>query len=137
LHSLGAVLSRYSTAHPSYYTAKLDRRAENLKMWQFPVLNLSLLPSFLRCCGYSRLCLSEYCLPSMRFQYVSVGDLATSAAAVNLYVSSYSGIVSSLQLSPSAKGPGIGGYSLISTASNNGSGPQPSWLTKDEYNAVI
>ena len=61
----------------------------------------------------------------------------TSAAAINLYVSSYSGIVTSLQLTQSAKGPGIGGYLLTSTASNNGSGPQPSWLTKDEYNGIV
>jgi hypothetical protein len=73
----------------------------------------------------------------MRFQYVSAGGLATSAVAVNLYVSSYSGIVTSLQLSPSAQGPGIRGYVLTNTASNNGSGPQPSWLTKDSYNDVI
>ncbi|PMD35842.1 3-carboxymuconate cyclase-like protein-like protein [Hyaloscypha variabilis F] len=73
----------------------------------------------------------------MRFQHVSAGGLATSAVAVNLYVSSYSGIVTSLQLAPSAQGPGIGGYVLTTTASNNGSGPQPSWLTKDSYNDVI
>ncbi|KAH8795096.1 3-carboxymuconate cyclase-like protein-like protein [Hyaloscypha sp. PMI_1271] len=73
----------------------------------------------------------------MRFQHVAAAGLTTSAVAVNLFVSSYSGIVTSLQLAPSAQGPGIGGYVLTTTASNNGSGPQPSWLTKDPYNNVI
>jgi len=109
-------------------------------MWQFPIFNLSLLPSFLRSFGSSSLHFSESCLPSMPFQHASVGGLATSVVAVNsvnLYVSSYSGFVTSLQLNPSANGPDIGGYVLTTTASYNGSGPQPSWLTKDEYNDVV
>jgi hypothetical protein len=103
-------------------------------MVHLPILDLSLLSSSLRSFTYSSL---QNPLAGMRFQHVSAGGLATSAVAVNLFVSSYSGIVTSLQLAPSAQGPGIGGYVLTTTASNNGSGPQPSWLTKDSYNDVI
>lgn len=107
-------------------------------MVYLPILDLSLLSSsFLRSFTYSSLRSSQHPLADMRFEHVSAGGLATSAAAVNLYVSSYSGILTSLQLSPSAQGSGSGGYILTTTASNNGSGPQPSWLTKDSYNDVI
>ncbi len=106
-------------------------------MVHLPILNLSLLSSFLRSFTYSSLQTSQNPLAYMPFQHVSAGGLATSTVAVNLYVSSYSGIVTSLKLSPSAQGSGTGGYILTTTASNNGSGPQPSWLTKDFYNDVI
>jgi len=103
-------------------------------MVRLPILDLSLLSSSLRSFTCSSL---QNLLAGMRFQHVSAGGLATSVVAVNLFVSSYSGIVTSLLLAPSAQGPGIGGYVLTTTASNNGSGPQPSWLTKDPYNNVI
>lgn len=58
----------------------------------------------------------------------------TSAACVsNLYVSSYAGTITSLQLSQSSSGS----YSLTQVAVNEGSAPNPSWLTKDENNGII
>jgi 6-phosphogluconolactonase (cycloisomerase 2 family) len=62
-----------------------------------------------------------------------LSSLVTSAAAVNLYVSSYAGTITSLQLSHSSHGS----YSLTQVAVNEGSAPNPSWLTKDEYNDVV
>jgi hypothetical protein len=106
-------------------------------MVQLPILNLSVVSSSLRSFAYSSLRSAQNPFVGMRFQHVAAAGLTTSAVAVNLFVSSYSGIVTSLQLAPSAQGPGIGGYVLTTTASNNGSGPQPSWLTKDPYNNVI
>lgn len=106
-------------------------------MVYLPILDLSLLSSSLRSFTYSSLRSSQNPLADMRFQHDSAGRLAISAVAVNLYVSSYSGILTSLQLTPSAQGSGADGYILTATASNNGSGPQPSWLTKDSYNDVI
>jgi len=50
-----------------------------------------------------------------------------------LYVSSYSGTISTLQLSQNVNGS----YSLSTIAVNTGSPPNPSWLTKDEYNDVV
>ncbi len=100
------------------------------------MLDLSLLSSSLRSSTYSSP-QSQIPLADTRFQHVLAGGLATSAAAVNLYVSSYSGILTSLKLSPSAQNSGTGGYILTTTASNNSSGPQPSWLTKNSYDDVI
>lgn len=59
--------------------------------------------------------------------------LASTAAAVNLYVSSYIGTITTLKLSPSFNGS----YSLEETSVNNGSSPSPSWLTLDEDTRVL
>ena len=57
----------------------------------------------------------------------------TSTGATNLYVSSYIGTITSLQLNRHHNGV----YELETVAVNNGSYPNPSWLTKDEYNDVV
>ena len=57
----------------------------------------------------------------------------TSSLATNLYVSSYAGTITSLQLNQERDGA----FSLTEVAVNNGSYPNPSWLTKDEHNAVV
>jgi Lactonase, 7-bladed beta-propeller len=102
-------------------------------MWRFRIFkNVALLPSFLRALGFSQTTLNVPD-PNMRFNRLPLGSLATSAVATNLWVSSYTGDITSLHLSPLPKG----GYSLIEVAINNGSAPQPSWLTKDECNGVI
>jgi hypothetical protein len=77
-------------------------------MVQLPILNLSVVSSSLRSFAYSSLRSAQNPLVNMRFQHVAAAGLTTSAVAVNLFVSSYSGIVTSLQLAPSAQGHGIG-----------------------------
>ncbi len=119
----------------SLYPPRWIDKDNEFKMWQFPVLNLSLLPAFLRSFGYLCLQVLESNPPTARFQQASVCGPANSTIAVKLYVSSYSGLVTSLQLTPTAKAPGIGGYLLTNIACNNGSGPQPSWLTK--HNDIV
>jgi 6-phosphogluconolactonase (cycloisomerase 2 family) len=69
----------------------------------------------------------------MRVHSSSLGGFVTSDLATNLWVSSYVGEITSLQLSHLPKG----GYSLIEVAVNNGSALQPSWLTKNEYKDVV
>jgi hypothetical protein len=73
----------------------------------------------------------------MHFSRVTVsGLLATQAAAVNLWATSYSGGVTSLRLDQAP----MGGYTLAQTAFLNGSascGVGASWLTKDSYNDVV
>jgi 6-phosphogluconolactonase (cycloisomerase 2 family) len=59
--------------------------------------------------------------------------LTTSTVATNLYVSSYAGTITSLQLSQAASGT----YSLNQVAVNDGSAPNPSWLTLDENTHVV
>ena len=74
-----------------------------------------------------------FCWSKMRlhFQIPLLGGLVTSSVATNLYVSSYSGTITSLQLGQNANGS----YSLKTVAVNNGSEPNPSWLTK--YKGVV
>jgi len=77
-------------------------------------------------------------LPSSLYQSIMraslpLSGLVTSAAAVNLYVSSYAGTITSLRLTQASNGS----YSLSQVAVNEGSAPNPSWLTKDEYNDVV
>jgi hypothetical protein len=77
-------------------------------------------------------------LPSALYQSIMraslpLSGLVTSAAAVNLYVSSYAGTITSLQLNQASNGS----YSLTQVAVNDGSAPNPSWLTKDECNGVV
>jgi hypothetical protein len=57
----------------------------------------------------------------------------TATIATNLYVSSYIGTITSLQLSRYPNGS----YKLETVAVNHGSEPNPSWLTGDEYNGII
>jgi hypothetical protein len=69
----------------------------------------------------------------MRFsRYLPLG-LVSSGAVINLYVSSYIGTITTLQLSHNSNGS----YSLNTIAVNDGSAPNPAWLTKDEYNNFI
>jgi hypothetical protein len=68
----------------------------------------------------------------MRLQHFTIGSLVTSSLAVNLYVSSYAGTITTLQLSRDEYG-----YSLETLAVNSGSAPQPSWLEKNKYNGII
>jgi 6-phosphogluconolactonase (cycloisomerase 2 family) len=62
-----------------------------------------------------------------------LGSLVGSALATNLYVSSYAETITSLELGRKSDGK----YSLVQTSVNDGSKPNPSWLTKDKYNNVI
>jgi hypothetical protein len=96
-------------------------------MWQVPILNFASLYSLL-----SSFPSSVFTPTAMRLS-LPLSGLVTSAVATNLYVSSYIGTITSLQLIPSPDGS----YSLRQVAINNGSEPNPSWLTKDHYNDVI
>jgi hypothetical protein len=69
----------------------------------------------------------------MRLQYLSLSGLATTSAATNLWVSSYAGTITSLQLNALP----AGGYAINSTGVNTGCGGSASWLTKDEINDVV
>jgi 6-phosphogluconolactonase (cycloisomerase 2 family) len=69
----------------------------------------------------------------MRLQHLPLGGLVASTVATNIYVSSYIGTITSLQLSKSADGS----YTLNTVAVNNGSEPNPTWLEKDKYNDII
>ncbi|TVY25477.1 putative 6-phosphogluconolactonase [Lachnellula hyalina] len=69
----------------------------------------------------------------MRWQHLPLGGLVASSVAVNLYVSSYIGTITTLSLCQDANG----NYSLTTIAANNGSAPSPSWLEKDGYNGII
>lgn len=65
----------------------------------------------------------------MRFTALNLALASASfASATNLYVSSYSGAITSLKLSNSYNGS----YVLEKTFSSNGSWPSPSWLTLAE-----
>lgn len=98
-------------------------------MWQIPLLKLSLLPPFLR----SSLWLPESYPQNMRLQHLSLGGLAASASATNLWVSSYAGTITSLQLSALP----AGGYSINTTSVNTGCGGSASWLEKNEQCDVV
>lgn len=62
-----------------------------------------------------------------------IGSLVSAGLATNLYVSSYAGTITSLQLNRERDGS----YSLLAVDVNYGSAPNASWLTKDEYNDVV
>jgi 6-phosphogluconolactonase (cycloisomerase 2 family) len=55
------------------------------------------------------------------------------AVVTNLYVASYSGVVTSLSLHHNSNGT----YSLQKLSSTNGSAPNPSWLTLDNTNQIL
>jgi hypothetical protein len=98
-------------------------------MWQLPLLaNVCLLPSYLRYFIASDCANTE----NMKLP-LSLAGLTTSVAATNLYVSSYGGNITSLKLSALPQG----GYSFETIATINGSAPQPSWLTRDEFTGAI
>lgn len=59
--------------------------------------------------------------------------LVTSSVATNLYVSSYAGTVTSLQLTCAYKRI----CSLTQVAVDNAPGTAPSWLEKDKFNSVV
>lgn len=69
----------------------------------------------------------------MRVSTAPLCGLVTSSAAVNLYVSSYIGTITSLQLSTSAGGS----FSLSQVGVTNGSAPSPAWMTLDEDNGIL
>jgi hypothetical protein len=117
---------------PAYCVVQFKLPFAN-KMWRFPTFkNVALLPPFLRALEFSQTTL-DIPDPNMRFHRLPLGSLVTSAVATNLWVSSYVGEIASLQLSCLPKGE----YSLTEVAVNDGSAPQPSWLTKNEYNDVV
>ena len=107
------------------------------KMWAVPLSNyLGSLPSILRSLGNSILTpLSNTCcwLKMRLIPLLPLSSLVTSGLATNIYVSSYAGSITSLQLYQERNGA----YSLNQIAVNNGSYPNPSWLTKDEYNDAV
>ena len=73
----------------------------------------------------------------MRFSQIPLGGLVTTTVAAvattNLFVSSYAGTITSLQLSPAE----IGGYSLKTVAVNTVAQTNPSFLNKDELNGIV
>ena len=91
------------------------------------------LPAPLRSFGFACLDSVENFLDIMRLQHLPLGGLVASTVAVNLYVSSYIGNITTLSLSQGANGS----YSLTTVAANNGSSPSPTWLEKDKYNGII
>lgn len=104
-------------------------------MWPLSVLSKLLLslPATLRYLEYPLLGFPDY-FQAMRFSRISLGGLLSSSAlATNLYVSSYGGNITSLQLSHTRDG----GYSLKELSFNEGSEPSPSWLTLTPENDVL
>lgn len=105
---------------------------DGIKMLQFPFFTL---PSLFRFSldqvlnSVSGFC----CWFKMRFSQLTLSTLVTSVAATNLYVSSYSGNITTLKLSRDS----YGSYSLSATAVNEGCSPSASWLTKDEGNGIV
>jgi len=74
------------------------------------------------------------CWLKMKLSYFPISSLLTTGSmAVNLYVSSYAGNITTLQLSQYADGS----YELSQLAFNEGCAPSPSWLTKDAGTGVI
>jgi hypothetical protein len=105
-------------------------------MWRFPISNyLGSLPSNLRSFAVSFLAplSSTCCWFNVRLSNLFLGSLVTRGLATNLYVSSYAGTITSLQLNHEGKGL----YSLTEVDVNTGSQPNPSWLMKDEHNDVL
>lgn len=106
-------------------------------MWQVPISNyFGSLPAVLCSFGYSILApLSNACCWfKMHLSYLlPLTSLVTSGLATNLYVSSYAATITSLQLNRERDGS----FTLKEVAVNTGSQPNPSWLTKDEYNDVV
>ncbi|TVY47663.1 putative 6-phosphogluconolactonase [Lachnellula occidentalis] len=91
------------------------------------------LPAPLRPFAFASLHSVERFLDIMRWQHLPLGGLVASSVAVNLYVSSYVGNITTLSLCQDANG----NYSLTAISANNGSSPSPTWLEKDKYNGII
>lgn len=70
---------------------------------------------------------------TLRLSLGGLGLLASSALATNLYVSSYSGDITSLELSKSDDGS----YALAVLAKNNGCAPSPTWLEIDKNTGLL
>lgn len=101
-------------------------------MVQIPILaNFCLLPTFLR--SFTNITCTNEQETSMHLPSLALTGLATAAAVTNLYVSSYSGDVTTLHLSALSKG----GYSLTTSSTNPSCSLSPTWLTKDEKNGII
>jgi hypothetical protein len=64
---------------------------------------------------------------------VSTKDIVSAALTTNLFVSSYIGTITTLQLSQYTNGS----YSLKSLSVNNETTDNPAWLMKDPYNQVL
>lgn len=103
----------------------------SFKMWLTPALKLSFLPPLLlRYLGFHHSFSCQEQNPSfvdMRFSQIPLGGLVTStvaavATANNLFVSSYAGTISTLQLAPEA----AGAFSLKSVAVNTVAQTSPS-----------
>jgi len=60
-----------------------------------------------------------------------------SASGTLLYVTSYAGTITSLNLTRAGSGGSTGAGSLESVASNTGCEPSPSWLTLDHANGIL
>ena len=107
---------------------------QTVKMWPLPLLDRFLFSSFLN--PFAPLLVDfaqrAFCWLNMRWQFLPLG-LVTSSIATNLYVSSYIGTITSLQLSRYPNGS----FKLETVASHNGSYPNPAWLTKNEFNGVV
>ncbi|RDL39934.1 Uncharacterized protein BP5553_04274 [Venustampulla echinocandica] len=69
----------------------------------------------------------------LRLALGGLGLVTSSALATNLYVSSYSGDITSLRLSQSDNGS----YALAVVATNRGSAPSPAWLEKEPGKGVV
>lgn len=94
-------------------------------MWSLPMLlKLHLLPTSLRSFGHPLVVSPDHFQDKMRLSQISLGGFVSSALATNLWISSYGGNITSVQLSHTP----TGGYSLkqISTYDEENS---PSWLT--------
>lgn len=66
------------------------------------------------------------------FRFAIISALSAAASATNLFVSSYSGDVTTLALSDSN-----GTYSLNATSSDPNCGPSPAWLTLDASRGTL
>ena len=69
----------------------------------------------------------------MRFGNIPLLGFIASSGATNLYVSSYAGTVTSLQLASTHNGS----YSLSQVGVDNSYRTSPAWLEKDGYNGVV
>jgi hypothetical protein len=104
-------------------------------MWQVSALNIAIVP-FLRSFGLSIFgCTSSALvwLCTCHPWRLPLDGLVFSSVVANLYVSSYAGTITSLQLSRNDKAL----YSLNAVSFSTGSEPNPSWLTLDETHGVV
>ncbi len=102
-------------------------------MLQFPILaSFYHLPCLLRFLISPNLH-PEFCISNETCNNMRLNSLGQVALATNIYVSSYSGFISTLQLDQHPRS----GYSLTSISSNNGSEPSPSWLELAQHEDII